>query len=136
VLNFAFGNVRSRIIFFLHQNHHHQHLQNTMPVDVDHLTIKDLEMLLHIQHEKAAREAEEKRLVEEVECEAEWVAAAAAAQKAEQEAKEKARRAKKAAEVVESGSDVEPGPSQKKGKGKVRAESVESVEELGDACQR
>jgi hypothetical protein len=42
----------------------------------------------------------------------------------------------KAAEVVGSGSDAEPGPSQKKGKGKVRAESVESMEELGDACQR
>jgi membrane protein involved in colicin uptake len=113
-----------------------------MPVDIDRLTIEDLKMLLHIQREKAAREAEEKRLAEEVE--AEWVAAAAAAQKVEEEAKEKARRARKAAaakkwkatEVVESGSDAEPGPSQKKGKGKVRAESVESVEELGDACQR
>jgi hypothetical protein len=62
--------------------------------------------------------------------------AAAAAQKAEQEAKEKARRAKKATEVVESSSDAEPGPLQKKGKGKVRVESMESVEELGEACQR
>jgi cell division septum initiation protein DivIVA len=116
----------------------------TMPVDVDCLTIADLEMLLRIQHEKEAKEAEVKRLAEEVEHEAERVAAAVAAQKAEQEAKEKARRAKKAAaakkqkaaEVVESGSDVEPGPSQKKGKGKARVESVESAEELGDACQR
>jgi hypothetical protein len=113
-----------------------------MPVDIDRLTIEDLEMLLRIQHEKAAREAEERRLAEEAEREAEWVVAAAAAQKAEQEAKEKARRAKKAVvakkrkatEVVESGSDVEPGPSQKKGK--ARAESMESTEELGEACQR
>jgi uncharacterized protein YdaU (DUF1376 family) len=110
-----------------------------MPVDVDCLTIEDLKMLLRIQHEKAAREAEEKRLVEEVEREAERVAAA---QKAEEEAKEKDRRAKKAVvakkrstvEVVGNSSDVEPSPSQKKGK--ARAESVESVEELGDACQR
>jgi hypothetical protein len=127
--------------FFFIKNHHHQHLQNTMPIDIDRLTIKDLKMLLCIQCEKAAREAEEKRLAEEVECEAEQVAAA---QKAEEEAKEKARRAKKATvakkrkatEVVGSGSDMEPSPSQKKGKGKARAESVESVEELGDACQR
>jgi hypothetical protein len=115
-----------------------------MPINIDHLTIEDLEMLLRIQREKVAREAEEKRLAEEAECEAERVVAAAAAQKAEQEAKEKARRAKKAAaakkqkaaEVVESGSDAEPGPLQKKGKGKARAESMESVEELGDVCQR
>jgi hypothetical protein len=107
-----------------------------MPVDIDCLTITDLEMLLRIQREKEAKEAEVKRLAEEAEREAEQVAAAEVAQKAEQEAKEKARRAKKAAEVVESGSDVEPGPLQKKGKGKARAESVESTEELGDACQR
>jgi hypothetical protein len=80
------------IFFFLHQNHHHQHLQNMMPININCLTIEDLEMLLRIQREKAAREAEEKRLVEEVECKAEQVAAAAAAQKAEEEAKEKARR--------------------------------------------
>jgi hypothetical protein len=42
-----------------------------MPVDVDCLTIKDLEILLRIQREKAAREAEERRLAEEVEREAE-----------------------------------------------------------------
>jgi hypothetical protein len=119
--------------FFLHQNHHHQHLHHMMPIDVDCLTIEDLEMLLHIQRKKVAREAEAKRLAEEAECKAERVAAAAAAQKAEEEAKEKARRVKKAVEVVGSGSDMEPGPSQKKGKGEVRAESVESVEELGDA---
>jgi hypothetical protein len=67
-----------------------------MPVNVNRLTIEDLKMLLCIQHEKVAREAEVKRLAEEVECEAEQVVAAAAAQKAEEEAKEKARRGKKA----------------------------------------
>jgi hypothetical protein len=115
-----------------------------MPINIDRLTIEDLEMLLCIQCEKAAKEAEAKKLAEEAERKAEQVAAAAAAQKAEQEAKEKARRVKKAAaakkrkaaEVVESGSDAEPGLSQKKGKAKARAESVESVEELRDACQR
>jgi hypothetical protein len=144
VLNFAFGNVRLQIIFFLHQNHHHQHLPHMMPININHLTIKDLEMLLHIQHEKVAWEAEVKRLAEEVACKAEQPVAEVAAQKAEEEAREKARRAKKAvmakkqkaAEVVGSRSDAEPGPSQKKGKVKVRAESIESVEELGDACQR
>jgi hypothetical protein len=54
-----------------------------MPIDVDHLAIEDLEMLLCIQCEKVAREAEAKRLAEEAEHEAEQVAAAAAAQKAE-----------------------------------------------------
>jgi hypothetical protein len=72
-----------------------------MPVDVDRLTIVDLEMLLCIQREKEAKEAEAKRLAEEAEREAEWVAAAAAAQKAEQEAKEKARRAKKEGQETE-----------------------------------
>jgi hypothetical protein len=105
-----------------------------MPINVDRLTIEDLEMLLCIQREKAAREAEEKRLVEEAE--AEQVAAAVAAQKAEEEAREKARRARKAVELVGSGSDTAHGPSQKKGKGKARAESMESAEELGNACQR
>jgi hypothetical protein len=55
----------------------------TMPVDVDHLTVTDLEMLLCIQREKEAKEAEAKKLAEEAEREAERVAAAAAAQKAE-----------------------------------------------------
>jgi hypothetical protein len=36
-----------------------------MPTDLDRLMIKDLEMLLCIQREKAAREAEVKRLAEE-----------------------------------------------------------------------
>jgi hypothetical protein len=66
-----------------------------------------------------------------------------AAQRAEEEAKEKARRAKKAmvakkqkaTEVVGSGSDVEPRPLQKKGKAKVRVESVEAVEKLSELCQ-
>jgi hypothetical protein len=115
-----------------------------MPINVDCLAIEDLKMLLHIQREKVAREAEAKRLVEEAEHKAERITAAAAAQKAEEEAKEKARRAKKATvakkwkatQVVESRSDVEPRPSQKKGKEKARAESVEFIEELGDACQR
>jgi broad specificity polyphosphatase/5'/3'-nucleotidase SurE len=115
-----------------------------MPINVDHLTIEDLKMLLCIQCKKAAREAEAKRLAEEAEREAEWVAAAAAAQKAEEKAKEKAWRVKKAVavkkqkavEVVGSGTDAEPSPLQKKGKGKVRAESMESIEELGNACQR
>jgi hypothetical protein len=115
-----------------------------MPVDVDRLTIKNLEMLLHIQHEKAARETEVKRLAEEAVREAEWLVAEAAAQKAEEEAKEKARRVKKAMvakkwkamEVVGSRSDVEPRPSWEKGKVKVRAESIESAEELGNVCQR
>jgi hypothetical protein len=86
-----------------------------MPVNVDRLTIEDLEMLLCIQCEKAAREVEVKRLVEAA-CKAEQLAAEAAAQKAEEEAKEKARRVKKAVaakkwkptEVVGSGSDMEP----------------------------
>jgi hypothetical protein len=115
-----------------------------MPIDVNHLTIEDLKMLLHIQREKVARKAEEKRLAEEAKHEAEWVVAVAMAQKAEQKAKEKAMRAKKAAaakkqkaaEVVGSRSDVEPRPSQKKGKAKVRAESVEVPEESGEACQQ
>jgi hypothetical protein len=67
-----------------------------------------------------------------------------AIQKAEEEAKEKARRAKKAmvakkwkaTEVVGSRSNVEPGPSQKKGKAKARAESVEAMEEFVEACQQ
>jgi hypothetical protein len=88
-----------------------------MPTELDRLTIEDLEMLLRIQHEKAAREAEVKRLVEETARKVEWLAAEVAAQKAEEEAKEKARRMKKAMEVVGSRSDVEPRPSQKKGKG-------------------
>jgi hypothetical protein len=77
----------------------------------------DLKMLLCIQHEKAAREVEVKRLAEEAACEVEQLAAEAATQKAEEEAKEKARRVKKAAvakkwktaEVVGSRSNMEPG---------------------------
>jgi hypothetical protein len=107
-----------------------------MPTNLDHLTIEDLEMLLHIQHEKAAQEAEVKRLAEEAVHKVERLVAEAAAQKAEEEAKEKARRTKKAAEVVGSGSDMEPGPSQKNGKAKARAESVEAPEESSEACQR
>jgi hypothetical protein len=42
-----------------------------MPADLDYLMIEDLEMLLHTQYEKAAREVEVKRLAEEVVCEAE-----------------------------------------------------------------
>jgi hypothetical protein len=106
-----------------------------MPTDLDCLTIEDLKMLLRIQCEKAAREAEVKRLVEEVACKVEWLVAEVAAQKAEEEAKEKARRMKKATEVVGSGSDTEPGPSQKKGKARARAKSVEAPEESGEACQ-
>jgi hypothetical protein len=107
-----------------------------MPVDINRLTIENLEMLLHWMCKKVAREAEEKRLVEEAKRKAEQVAAVAVAQKAEQEAKEKARRAKKATEVVGSGSNAEPGPLQKKGKAKVRVESVEVPEESGKACQQ
>jgi hypothetical protein len=72
-------------------------------------------------------------------------AAAEAAKKAEEEAvakvaKVKARKAKapkkqKAAEV-DSGSEPELGPSQKKGKSKVRVMSAGSVEEAEDACLR
>jgi hypothetical protein len=36
-----------------------------MSADLKLLSIEDLEMLLRIQHEKAAREAKAKRLVEE-----------------------------------------------------------------------
>jgi hypothetical protein len=107
-----------------------------MPADLDCLTIKDLKMLLHIQHEKVAREAEVKRLVEEVVCKAEQLAAEVATQKAEEEAKEKVRRAKKAMEVVGSRSDTEPGLLQKKVKVKARAESVEATEEFGEVCQQ
>jgi hypothetical protein len=66
----------------------------------------------------------------------EW-AAAEAAKKAEEEAAAKVAKVKvrKAAEV-DSGSEPELGPSQKKGKGKVRAMSVGSVEEAEDACLR
>jgi hypothetical protein len=70
-----------------------------MPTDLDHLTIEDLEMLLCIQHEKAAQEAEVKRLAEEAAHEVEQLAAEAAIQKAEEEAKEKARRTKKAVQA-------------------------------------
>jgi aspartate carbamoyltransferase catalytic subunit len=41
-----------------------------MPVNVDRLTIEDLKMLLRIQREKAAKEAEAKKLAEEAEHEA------------------------------------------------------------------
>jgi predicted metal-dependent enzyme (double-stranded beta helix superfamily) len=64
-----------------------------MPADLDRLTIEDLKMLLRIQHEKVAREAEVKRLVKEAVRKAKWLAAEAAAQKAEEEAKEKVLRA-------------------------------------------
>jgi hypothetical protein len=46
-----------------------------------------------------------------------------------------AAKKQKAMEVVGSGSDVEPRPLQKKGKRKARAESMESAEEFGKACQ-
>jgi hypothetical protein len=107
-----------------------------MSADLKLLSIEDLEMLLRIQCEKAAREAKVRRLAEEAAREAEW-AAAEAARKAEEEvvAKTAKVKARKAVEV-DSGSEPELGPSQKKGKGKVRAMSVGSAEETKDACLR
>jgi hypothetical protein len=107
-----------------------------MSADLKLLSIEDLEMLLRIQCEKAAREAEARRLAEEAVQEAER-AAAEAARKAEEEAAAKMAKvkARKAAEV-DSGSEPELGPSQKKGKGKARAMSAGSAEETKDACLR
>jgi hypothetical protein len=95
-----------------------------MSADLKLLSIEDLEMLLHIQREKAAREAEARRLAEEAAQEAER-AAAEAARKAEEEAaaktaKVKARKAvapkKRKAAEVDSEREPELGPSQKKGR--------------------
>jgi hypothetical protein len=61
-----------------------------MPANLELLMIEDLKMLLRLQHEKAAREAEVKRLVEEAAC---LVVAEETAQQAEEEAKAKARKA-------------------------------------------
>jgi hypothetical protein len=115
-----------------------------MSADLKLLSIEDLEILLCIQHEKAAKETKAKRLAEEVVREAER-AAAEAAKKAEEEAVAKAAKVKvrkamapkkwKAVEV-DGGSEPELGPSQKKGKGKVRVMSVGSVEGAKDVCLR
>jgi membrane protein involved in colicin uptake len=111
-----------------------------MSADLKLLSIEDLEMLLRIQCEKAGREAEVKRLAEEAER-----AATEAAKKAEEvvvakAAKVKVRKAaapkKRKATEVDSGSEPELGPSQKKGKGKVRAMSAGSMEEAKDTCLR
>jgi predicted TIM-barrel fold metal-dependent hydrolase len=92
-----------------------------MSAELGCLSTKDLEILLRIQCEKVAKEAEVKRLAKRAAHKAEWVAAEVAAQKPEEEAKDKARRAKEAMEVVGSRSNMEPGPSQK-GKAKARVE--------------
>jgi hypothetical protein len=114
----------------------------TMPVDINRLTIEDLEMLLCIQREKANKEVEEQKCAEE---EARYKAAEETARKAEKEEAAKAAKAKvrKVAAVrerkameVESGSEVKPRPSQKKGKGKARVTSAGSTEEVEDACLR
>jgi hypothetical protein len=132
-----------REFFFSSSNHHLDPIPK-MSTDLKLLSIEDLEMLLHIQHEKAAREAKAKRLAEEAAREVEW-AADEAAKKAEEEAAAKAAKVKvrkavapkkqKAAEV-DSGSEPEPGPSQKKGKGKARVMSAGSAEEAEDVCLR
>jgi hypothetical protein len=116
-----------------------------MSANLKLLSIEDLEMLLRIQCEKVAREAEARRLAEEAARETER-AAAEAARKAEEEeaaakvAKVKVRKAvvpkKQKATEVDSGSEPELGPSQKKGKGKARAMSAGSAEETEDACLR
>jgi flagellar biosynthesis component FlhA len=125
VLNFAFGNVRSRNFFFIKTTT--TNTMSNMP-DLKRLSLADLRLLMDM------KEAEEqKRAEEEVRRKAEEEAA----RKAEEEAAAKAAKAKarKAAEV-ESGSEVEPGPLQKKGKGKARATSAGSAEEAEDACLR
>jgi membrane protein involved in colicin uptake len=108
---------------------------SNMP-DLTRLSLANLRLLMDM------KEAEEQKCAEE---EARRKAAEEAARKAEEEEVAKAAKAKarkvaavkkwKAAEV-ESGSEVEPGPSQKKGKGKVRAMSAGSTEEAEDACLR
>jgi hypothetical protein len=111
-----------------------------MPAVLELLTIEDLEMLLRLQREKAAWEAEVKWLVEE----AAHAAAEETAWQAEEEAKARACKAAvakkwKAMEVVGSDSDAEPAPSQKKGKGKawvVSEESTGKAEVMETACQR
>jgi hypothetical protein len=94
--------------------------------DLMRLSLADLWLLMDM------KEAEEqKRAEEEVRCKAaeEEVVAKAKARKVT------AAKKWKAAEV-ESGSEVEPRPSQKKGKGKARATRVGSTEEVEDACLR
>jgi hypothetical protein len=102
--------------FFLHQTTTLTTIPK-MSTNLKLLSIEDLEMLLHIQHEKAVREAKVKRLAEEAVQKAEW-AAAEAAKKAEEEvaakaAKIKVRKAmalkKWKATEVDSGSEPEPG---------------------------
>jgi hypothetical protein len=108
---------------------------SNMP-DLTRLSLADLRLLMDM------KEAEEQKHAKE---EARHKVAEEAARKAEEEAAAKAAKAKvrkvavakkrKAAEV-ESGSEVKPGPSQKKGKGKARVTSAGSAEEVEDACLR
>jgi hypothetical protein len=124
--------------FFLHQKPPPPTPNCTMPANLKLLTIEDLEMLLHLQHEKAAWEAEVKQLAEEAAC----TVAKEAAHQAEEEAKAKARKAVaakkwKAAEVVNGDSDAEPVPSQKKGKAwVVSKKSTGKADVTEAACQR
>jgi hypothetical protein len=95
-----------------------------MSAKLTRLSIDNLEMLLQIQCEKVVREAEVKQLVEEVAHKTECMAAEKATQKAEGEVRAKAW---KAMEVMDTNSDTELGPLQKKGKSKARAVSVGSM---------
>jgi flagellar biosynthesis component FlhA len=125
VFNFTFGNVCSQNFFFIKTT-----ITNTMSnmPDLKRLSLADLRLLMDM------KEAEEQKHAEE---EARRKAAEEAARKAEEEAAAKVAKAKmRKATEVESGSEVEPGPSQKKGKGKARATSVGSAEEAEDACLR
>jgi hypothetical protein len=77
-----------------------------------------------------------KGLAEEAAQEAEQ-AVIEAAKKAEEEVVAKVAKIKvRKAMEMGSGSEPELGPSQKKGKGKVRAMSVGSTKEAEDVCQR
>jgi flagellar biosynthesis component FlhA len=96
---------------------------SSMP-NLKKLSLADLRLLMDM------KEAEEVR----------HKAAEEAAKKTEKEVAAKVRKVaavktQKATEV-ESGSKVEPVPSQKKGKGKVRVTSMGSMEEMEDACLR
>jgi hypothetical protein len=133
MLNFAFGNVRSRNFFFIKTTT--TNTMSNMP-DLKRLSLADLRLLMDM------KEAEEQKRTEE---EARRKVVEEAARKAEEEAAAKAAKAKvrkaaaakkRKATEVESGSEVKPGPSQKKGKGKARATSAGSAEEAEDACLR
>jgi flagellar biosynthesis component FlhA len=108
---------------------------SNMP-DLKRLSLADLQLLMDM------KEAEEQKRAEE---EARRKAAEEATRKAEEEVAAKAAKAKvrkvavvkkRKAVEVESGSEVEPRPSQKKGKGKARVTSTGSAEEAEDVCLR